>query len=138
MSSGSAAVADVRAGTELGRRWMQAVNDRDAEALVELADPSITFYPARLLGNRTCYDGYAGLRQWIAELAASRYPLAERVTDIEATQRNGIVVFGQVLVHDRALAPFSLLLSVRDGRVVEAHGYLSDRATIQKLGYLVA
>ena len=67
------ASADQDAFTALARGFVQAFNDRDAERLIALAHPHIVFRPTALVGHRRTYNGYAGLRRWVAELDATAW-----------------------------------------------------------------
>ena len=74
MSTGSADESEDRSwdpasAMEIGRRWVDAITRRDADALVEITDPEIAFYPTTVLRRRDLYSGHDGLRQWIADIA---------------------------------------------------------------------
>ena len=125
---------DCAAAIELGRRWVDASNRRDAETLVEIADPNIVFHPTRLFDNRGPYSGHDGLREWIADVREADLPLTERVTDVRRGHGGDMVVLGHVLLRGRRTSPFSIVMSVRDSKIAEAHVYLSDEAELERIG----
>ena len=126
------------AAIELGRRWADAFNRRDGDALVDLADPGIAFYPTRLLGGHRHYMGHDGLRRWIADIAAMSSPLSELVTDVRHGRPGNLVALGGVFAHGATVGPFCVLISLRAGKVTEARAYLSDEAELQRIGRIPA
>lgn len=56
---------------ELGHRFIDAFNRRDANGLVALCHPEIEFNPTILVGERRTYRGHDGLRHWVAQLEES-------------------------------------------------------------------
>lgn len=123
--------------SDLAQRWVEAINKRDAEALVEIAAPDIALHPTRLLGERGPYLGHDGVRQWMADLVGAEFPVSEQVTGIRGGPDGEIVVLGHVLVGDRPVSPFSIVLSPRDGKIAEARAYLSDEDELKRLGRIV-
>ena len=118
---------------ELGWRWAEAFNRRDADALVELADPNIAFYPTRLLGGHGPYVGHDRLRRWVADITQES-PLSEQITDVRNGQPGHVVALGRVLAHGEPISPFAMWIELRDSRVVEARAYLSGEAEMERIG----
>jgi ketosteroid isomerase-like protein len=51
------------------RRWVEAINAGDADALVELADPEVDYLPyLGSLAGDSGYRGHEGLRQYVRDL----------------------------------------------------------------------
>ena len=119
---------------DVGRRWVEAINRRDAETLVELAAVDVAVYPTRLVGDRGPYRGHDGLRRWIADFAAAGGALIERVDEVRNGQPDELVLLGKVLVGDEPVSPFSMLVSLRAGKVVETRAYLSEEAELRRIG----
>ena len=80
---------DPSSAIEIGRRWVDAITRRDADALFEITDPHIAFYATKILRNRGPYSGHDGLRQWIADIATAHLPITERITDVRLPSGTG-------------------------------------------------
>ena len=129
---------DPASAIEIGRRWVDAITRRDADALVEITDPDIAFYPTKVLPNRDLYSGHDGLRQWIADIATTHSPITERITDVRLGQAGQVVALGHFVVHGKPVSPLSMLMSLRADKVAEARAYLSDEAQLKRIGRLPA
>jgi ketosteroid isomerase-like protein len=57
-------------GLPIGRAWA-AIGDLDADALVALCDPDVTFESRITSLEAATYEGHEGLRRYIANLAAA-------------------------------------------------------------------
>ena len=123
---------------EIGRRWVDAISRRDADALVAITDPEIAFYPTTVLRRRDLYRGHDGLRQWIADIATAHLPITERITDVRLGHAGHVVALGHVIVHGKPTSPLAMLISLRAGKVAEARAYLSDEAQLKRIGRLPA
>lgn len=123
---------------EIGRRWVDAITRRDADALMAITDPDIAFYPTKVICNRGLYRGHEGLRQWIADTATAHLPIIEQITDVRSGHAGHVVALGHVVIRGKPMSPFSLLMSLRAGKVAEARAYLSDEAQLQRIGRLPA
>jgi ketosteroid isomerase-like protein len=119
---------------EIGWCWARAFNRRDADALVEIADPKVVIYPTRLLVQHGPYVGHDGLRRWVAELLDKDFPLSEEVTEVRAGLAGNLVALGRVLVDEEPVSPFSMLVALRDGKVSESRAYLSDAGELGRVG----
>ena len=55
---------------EAVRRWVAAINDGDADALLRLADADVDYMPylAAVSGSEGGYQGHDGLRQYVRDL----------------------------------------------------------------------
>ena len=123
--------------TLLARAFIKACNRADADGLVVLAHEQVTFHPSTLGGAHRVYAGHEGLRQWVTHLAAG-IPFQMRIGEIRPLGPDRFVVlckvhFGQELVTD-----FAVIGSVRDGRILDARGYLSDEGMLMRLGLIPA
>jgi hypothetical protein len=49
---------------ELNRRWIEAFNSRDIEAMIALCDPSVEFQSAIAAVGGGVYHGHDGMRTW--------------------------------------------------------------------------
>jgi ketosteroid isomerase-like protein len=127
---------DCAATLELGRSWVEAMHRRDVDALLALADPDIVVYPIRLLGDPGRYTGHDGLRRWIEDIVALQHGLTEVVSDVRPALGTDVVVLGDLVRNGKRLSPFSIVMSLRDGRVTEAHSFLSDEDDLKSIGRL--
>ena len=56
---------------EVFKRASDAINRRDAEALLSELDPEVEWHPAILMaigGKQTVYRGHEGVREWLRDL----------------------------------------------------------------------
>lgn len=120
--------------SRVGRRWLDAFNRRDVQALVGLADPGIEFSPTVLSGGRKTYCGHQGIRDWISDLRAAGAVHTVRVGEVRHCPCGDEVILGEILVGDDPVSAFTLCLTVNDGVVREGHAYLTDDALLLKLG----
>ena len=128
------ASTDQNAFTALARGFVEAFNDRDADALVALAHPRIVFRPTSLGGRRRVYNGHGGLRRWVAELAATDVDFQVHIREIRPLAPNGFLVLSKLRVGDELITDSAMIASVDHDKIVEAHGYLSDEETLTRLG----
>jgi hypothetical protein len=114
-------------------RWVDAVNDRDIDALLEVAHKEILCRPLSVGGGGGTYIGHDGLRRWIGRLSPDLHVQCDTIRPLEG----GLVVaFGVLLVRERVASPWALVASVRDGKVSAAQSYFSDEHTLATLGLL--
>jgi hypothetical protein len=129
-----ASSADQHAFTVLARGFVQAFNDRDADALVALAHSRIVFRPTVLAGRRKTYNGYAGLRRWVAEIDATGVDFQIRIREIRPLAPSGFLVLCKLRVGDELITDSAMIASVHEDTIIEAHGYLSDEGMLAHLG----
>jgi len=127
-------VSDQDAFTALAVAFVEAFNDRDAEGLVALAHPRIVFRPTALVGHRRTYNGYAGLRRWVAELDATGVDFRVHIREIRPLRPSGFLVLAKLRVGDELITDSAMIASMHQGRIIEAHGYLSDEGMLAHLG----
>jgi len=122
--------------TALARGFVKAFNDRDADALVALAHPHIVFRPTALVGHRRTYHGHAGLRRWIAEIAATGTDFHAQIHEIRPLWPNGFLLLSRLCVSDELITDSAMIASVRQNKINEAHGYLTDEGMLTHLGLI--
>jgi ketosteroid isomerase-like protein len=122
------------------RLVLEAVNRRDAEALVDLMDPAVEFFPILAALEGPVYSGHSGVRRWLRsldldwELYETRL---ERVYDLgdRALGLGGWYARGRTSGVELDSQPGAWLARVRGGRVVcwrtytdrtEAYGALPE------------
>jgi hypothetical protein len=120
--------------TALARRFVEAFNDRDADALVALAHPRIVFRPTSLVGHRRTYNGHAGLRRWVAEIDATGVDFQAHIREIRSLRPSGFLVLSKLRVGDELITDSAMIASVHQDKIIEAHAYLSDEGMLVQLG----
>lgn len=120
----------------IGREFIDAFNLRDADALVALVHPEIEFRPTMLVGSRRVYEGYEGVRAWVADLVASGMDHQVRVREIRMLDAARFVMLTEVLLDGEVISPSAMVATMRDGKIAEAQAYLSDEGTLAGLDLL--
>ncbi len=121
---------------QLGQRFIDAFNRRDADALVALAHPDVEFLPTMLVGQRAVYRGHDGLRRWVADLVASGAVHQVRVRTVRRLSAERFAVLTEVLIEGDVTSPSAMIAALRDGLIVRAKAYLSDEQTLIRVGVL--
>jgi len=117
------------------RHWSDAINARDADALLELAHPDIELSTLQL-GVRGTYKGREGVAEWMAELREWDPGHRVRVERVRTLPSGRVAVFGTILIEGEPSSPYSLVAEVRDGKVAMMRSFPSDEDTLRKLGEL--
>jgi ketosteroid isomerase-like protein len=118
---------------EVVRRWFDALNARDHDALIAMADPDIEVYPMQFAVSGT-YNGHEGLRQWGKDLGAWDPGHHVELGDIRDVGGGRYVAFGTVIIDGEDFSPYALLIRIADGKVVAMRSYLNDEETLQRMG----
>jgi hypothetical protein len=120
----------------LVRLWATAVNERDAEVLASYSDPEIDVYPLQIATVSGHYSGHDGLRRWLDDMVASDIGHHVQFVGIRTLDDGRVALFGVVLVEGKEISPYSLIATLRDGKVVGMRSYLSDEETMEHLKLL--
>lgn len=118
------------------REFVEAFNRRDADALVALAHPEIEFRPTMLVGSKRVYRGHDGLRHWAADLIAAETMHQVRVREIRPLGGGRFLLLSEVLLDGEVVSPSAMVAGLADGKIVEAHAYLSDEEMLAELDLL--
>jgi ketosteroid isomerase-like protein len=118
------------------RQWARAVNDRDRDALVASSHPDIDCYPLQIATVSGHYQGHEGMRRWIDHMVASDIGHVVEFRGIRTLADGRVALFGAVFVEGKEISPYSLIATLRDGRVAAMRSYLSDEATMEHLKLL--
>ena len=120
---------------EIGLRFIEAFNRRDAEALVALADPRIEFHPTSLAGAERVYRGHDGIRRWVRDLGRSEIQHQVRVREVRELEENRVFVISEVLIDGEVISPSAMLARLtEEGKMIEARAYLTDEQMLKKIG----
>jgi ketosteroid isomerase-like protein len=136
VSSRESRIAVDEQSLSLARRWVDAFNRRDADALVEIADPAIAVHPTRLFRHRDFYTGHDGIRDWVAATNKDFAPEHIEVIEVRHQRSGAVLVVGQLTLGGRPVSPLTALMSFHDGALTTVHAYLSDEDTLRRLGHI--
>jgi ketosteroid isomerase-like protein len=117
----------------LVRRWAQAINERDIATLTEVSDPGVDVYPLQIATVSGHYTGHDGLRRWLADADATNIGYHVEFVGIRTIDTDRVALFGQVQVEGKVISPYSMIATVRGGKIVAMRSYLSDEETMRQL-----
>jgi hypothetical protein len=120
----------------LVRLWATAVNDRDADALIARSHPSIDIYPLQIANVSGHYEGHDGMRRWLDDMVASDIGHNVNFVGIRSLPDGRVALFGTVCVEGKEISPYSMIATLRDGKVAAMRSYLSDEETMEHLKLL--
>jgi CheY-like chemotaxis protein len=113
---------------------VDALNDRDADALIALFHPVAEFRPIRLAGSQRVFEGREGVRGYTDELRQSQVDQRLRIHKIRSVNAEQFVAFIEILVGDEVVSPGAVHVLLAAGKIIEATVYLSDEKTLTALG----
>jgi len=121
---------------ELGHRFIDGFNRRDADALVVLCHPELEFLPTVLAGQKSVYHGHDGLRRWVNTLIESGAAHEVRVRKIRVLDDEHFAALTEVCVDGEMVTPSAMVVGLRDGLIAHVKAYLSDEQTLIRVGVL--
>jgi ketosteroid isomerase-like protein len=110
------------------RRWFDAFNTRDLEAMLACMDAHVDFHPLRLRGIDAVYHCHVGVRDWFADLVRMEH--RHRIDLAEVTSAGGskVIAAGTLSAAEPdGCSSFWAVEHLKNGRIVAAQHYLSDR-----------
>jgi ketosteroid isomerase-like protein len=119
----------------IAERYVGAYNDRDLEAMLELQHEDVVAYPTSLFGHRP-HRGHDGVRRWWAAMSASDRRYEVVVNEIRPIGSDRAAALGEIHQDGELLSPWGVLITCRDGLIVESRSYLSDRDLLEELRIL--
>src|SRR2546422_8443249 len=124
---------------ELQRRWIEAFNARDIEAMIALCDPSGVLISAFDAIGGGVYHGHDGMRSWYRDYEDAWGD--EIRAEPEAYFDLGEVTLQFFVFHGRGRSsgaevamPGAQVSRWRDGRMVYAKGYADKEEALRDLG----
>ncbi len=120
----------------VAERYIGAYTERDLDAMLAVQDENVVSYPAPLFGHRP-HHGHDGVRAWWSAMADSRERYDVAIREIRLLEPDRVAVIGEI--RDRAgihLSPWSVVVRVRNGLIVESRSYLSEVTDLERLGVL--
>jgi ketosteroid isomerase-like protein len=123
---------------ELHRRFIEAYNARDLEALIASADPSVEFHSAFANVAGTVYHGHDGIREFFVGLESAWGEIRlepEAYFDLgESTLAVGVLHGRGALTGAEVAMPITSLLTWRNGLMVYAKSYVRREDALRELG----
>jgi ketosteroid isomerase-like protein len=116
--------------------FVDAVNGRDAEALIVLLHPDVEFRPSVLAGTRSVYRGHEGVRRYFAQLRATDRDQRVRLSEVRRIGDARFVVLAEVMLDGEAVSPAAVIMGVQDDKAIEVTAYLSDEQTLVSVGLI--
>ena len=114
------------------RRWLEAVNRRDPEAMAAETHPEFSFIPILAALEGRVYAGEPGIRQWLAEME-DHWDYFETCPEDFEDLGDRVLAFGHWRARGRASGvtldgqPATWLAHIRDGTLFRQRTY-TDRA----------
>lgn len=110
-------------------RFVDAFNRRDADGLIALTDPEITFYPTVLVGAIREYRGHEGMRRWLADLAKIGAKHVVHVREVRPLDDRHFIVRSDVLLDGEIVGDSAMMVRLTPaGTIAEGHTYLLDES----------
>jgi ketosteroid isomerase-like protein len=110
------------------RRWFDAFNTRDLEAMLACMDAHVDFRPLRLRGIDAIYHCHVGVRDWFADLVRMEHRHRIDLAEVTATGESKVIAAGTLSAAEAdGRSSFWAVEHLRNGRIVAAQHYLSDR-----------
>ena len=120
------------------RRWFEAWNDGDLDAMLACMDRRIEFHP--VIPRGALIVGHDAFVEWRRERTSGPADLHMAVTETQPLDASRVLVTGEIRISrkDRSGIDFTAIYTVRDGLIVSAEQYLSDPQLMKQLGMLSA
>jgi ketosteroid isomerase-like protein len=130
-----------QANVEAFKRAFDAINRRDAEALLLELDPNVEWHGAILIamgGDRTVYRGHEGVRDWLRDLYETLsefhadYPdirdLGDRVVAIGVVRGRGSASEAEIE------SPHGTVAEFKDAKGIRVRTYLDPKEALEAAG----
>ncbi len=129
------------AGTEtafekVASAFVNGYNARDPEAWARIFHPDCEYYPTVLVGSHTVYAGRDEIREYIRELRANDRGQQAAWTEVRPCSETQFVMCGEVLIDGELITEATVVFDLRDDLIIRGKAYLTDDATLERLGLL--
>ena len=123
------------------RRFVDAYNRRDIEAMLEELDPEVEWHPAILAlveGEATVYRGHEGMRQWVRDLDEVFDEIDVQYSEIR-DRGDQVVWVGQIRMRGRGSgawteSPIASVSDIRNGKSTRVRTYLDPEEALKAAG----
>jgi SnoaL-like domain len=110
------------------RRWFDAFNSRDLEAMLACMDAHVDFHPLRLRGIDNTYHCHVGVRDWFADLVRMEHHHRVDLAAVSASGADNVIAAGTLSDSDAPdPSSFWAVDQLKNGLIVDARHYLNDR-----------
>jgi len=109
------------------RRWFDAFNLRDLEAMLSCMDAHVDFRPLRLSGIDGVYHCHVGVRDWFADLVRMEHRHRIDLSTVRTSGGDTVIAAGTLSVACTPESSFWAVERFRNGVIVAAQHHLSDR-----------
>jgi ketosteroid isomerase-like protein len=117
------------------RHWADAINQRDLEALLEVAHPDVELHPLQF-GVSGDFKGHEGVRRWVQNFRDWDPGHKVRIEGVKTLPDGRVALFGTVVIEGEPSSPYAVIGRVRDGKLISIRSYPNDEDTLEKLGEL--
>jgi ketosteroid isomerase-like protein len=110
------------------RRWFDAFNSRNLEAMLACMDAHVDFRPLKLGGIKDAYNCHAGVRDWFADLTQMGHRHRIEVSKVHASSGGEVIAAGTLSTAEPGgSSSFWAVDQLQNGLIVAARHLLSDR-----------
>ena len=126
---------------EIFKRAFDAINRRDAEALVAELDPEVEWHPAILMaigGKQTVYRGHEGVREWLRDLYETLSEFQAEYPEIRDLGDRTVAI-GCVRARGRASeveieSPHATVAEFKNGKGIRIRTFLDPKDALESVG----
>jgi ketosteroid isomerase-like protein len=126
---------------EAYRRWLDAYNRRDVEAMIEGLDPEVEYHPAlpMLLGGvATVYRGHEGVRSLFGEIYDSFDEIHTEYSEVRDLG-DRVVAIGRIRMRGRGSgaeteSPAGSIVDFKDGKGIRIRTFLDPQEALEAAG----
>jgi hypothetical protein len=109
------------------RRWFDAFNSRNLEAMLACMDARVDFRPLRLDGIDAIYRCHVGVREWFAAMARMEHRHRIVLSKVHASSGGEVIAAGALSAKLGDSSSFWAVEQLKGGLIVSARHLLSDR-----------
>ena len=128
-------VTDAAAWT-LAVAYIEAWNERDRDAWLNVLHPELEFHPSALVDTGVVFQGISGAAQYLDELIASERPEQGKIVGLRRISPDRFLIELKLLIDDKSVSAACVLAQIREETFVFTAGYLSDAETLTFIGVI--
>jgi ketosteroid isomerase-like protein len=126
---------------EVFKRAFDAINRRDADALLSELDPEVEWHSAILMamgGTQTVYRGHEGVREWLRDLYETLSEFQAEYAEIRDLGDRTVAI-GRVRARGKASeaeieSPHGTVVEFKNGKGVRIRTYLDPKEALEAAG----
>ena len=130
-----------RENVEAYRRWIDAYNRRDVEAMIEGLDPEVEYHPALpmlLGGEATVYRGHEGVRRLFGEIYDAIDEIHAEYSEVRDLG-DRVVAIGRIRMRGRGSgaeteSPAGSVADFKDGKGIRIRTFLDPQEALEAAG----